>query len=143
MWYRDGHHSSTREFLLEAEFGLVVIWQDLVFLAGSVLSIVFLAPTVRDATAQIPLGSSIPSMTIGSIYAITYATMGMTFSALGSFGVATMWSLIVCYRSPGPHDGLVNIPLFLSDLARRGHQFASDGRTADCAASSGYDQSAD
>lgn len=47
------------------------MWQDLVFLAGSVLSIVFLAPTVRDTTAQIPLGSSVPSMTIGSIYAVT------------------------------------------------------------------------
>ncbi len=31
-----------------------MMWQDLIFLAGSVLSIVFLAPTVRDATANIP-----------------------------------------------------------------------------------------
>lgn len=120
-----------------------MMWQDLVFLAGSVLSIVFLAPTVRDATAQIPLGSSIPSMTIGSIYAVTYATMGMSFSALGSFGVATMWSLIVCYRSPGPHDGPVNIPLFLKDLARQGHQLATSVRTSVSSAQSDYSQSAD
>nr|WP_273736936.1 hypothetical protein [Natrinema soli] len=81
------------------------MWQDLVFLGGSVLSIVFLAPTLRDKTAQIPLGSSMPSMTIGSLYTITSATLRMRFSVLGSAAVAIMWSLIVCYRSPSPHDG--------------------------------------
>ncbi|WP_049991340.1 hypothetical protein [Natrinema salifodinae] len=99
-----------------------MMWQDLVFLAGSVLSIVFLAPTVRDVTARIPLGSSVPSMTIGAIYAATYATMGMSFSALGSFGVATMWSLIVCYRSPGPHDGPANVARFAVSLLRQAHE---------------------
>lgn len=96
-----------------------MMWQDLVFLAGSALSIVFLAPTVRDVTAKIPLGSSVPSMTIGAIYAVTYATMGMRFSAFGSLGVATMWSLIVCYRSPGPHDGPANVVRFVRSLARQ------------------------
>jgi len=99
-----------------------MMWQDLVFLAGSVLSIAFLAPTVRDATANVPLGSSVPSMTIGAIYAGTYATMGMSFSALGSLGVATMWSLIVSYRSPGPHDGPANVVRFGRSLVRRARQ---------------------
>ncbi|QLG49481.1 hypothetical protein [Natrinema halophilum] len=98
------------------------MWQDLVFLAGSTLSIVFLAPTVRDSTARIPLGSSVPSMTIGAIYALTYGTMDMSFSAVGSFGVATMWSLIVCYRSPGPHDGPANVARFVGSLIRRTRQ---------------------
>ncbi len=106
-----------------------MMWQDLVFLVGSILSIVFLAPTLRDKTAQIPLGSSMPSMTIGSIYTITYATMGMRFSALGSAGVAIMWSLIVCYRSPGPHDGPVNIPVFLKDLSRQGRRLLQETET--------------
>ncbi|WP_175480180.1 hypothetical protein [Natrinema salaciae] len=102
------------------------MWQDLVFLAGSVLSIVFLAPTVRDVTANIPLGSSVPSMTIGAVYAATYATMGMRFSAFGSLGVATMWSLIVCYRSPGPHDGPANVGRFVRSLARQAHRSVTD-----------------
>ncbi|MDS0476873.1 hypothetical protein [Natrinema sp. 1APR25-10V2] len=119
------------------------MWQDFVFLAGSVLSIVFLAPTLRDKTAQIPLGSSMPSMTIGSIYTITYATLGMRFSALGSAGVAIMWSLIVCYRSPGPHDGPGNIPRFLKDLSRRGRRLMTGFRTDDHSTPSGHDQSAD
>ncbi|WP_408956959.1 hypothetical protein [Natrinema sp. 74] len=98
------------------------MWQDFVFLAGSALSIAFLAPTVRDATARIPLGSSVPSMTIGAIYAFTYATMGMSFSAAGSLGVATMWSLIVCYRSPGPHDGPANVVRFARSAVRRAYE---------------------
>nr|WP_252490631.1 hypothetical protein [Natronococcus sp. CG52] len=105
------------------------MWQDLVFLAGSVLSIVFLAPTIRDATARIPLGSSVPSMTIGAVYAFTYATMGMTFSALGSLGVATMWSLIVCYRSPRSRTGPGNIVLFVTELFQQGRQLVTNART--------------
>ena len=96
-----------------------MMWQDLVFLAGSVFSIVVLTPTIRDPTAQVPLGSSVPSMTVGSVYAVTYATMDMTFSALGSFGVATMWSLIACYRSPGPLTGPKAIAHFVGSLPGR------------------------
>ncbi|QCS44249.1 hypothetical protein FEJ81_02030 [Natrinema versiforme] len=117
------------------------MWQDLIFLAGSALSIVFLAPTVRDATANIPLGSSVPSMTIGAIYAATYATMGMTFSAAGSLGVATMWSLIVSFRSPGPHDGPANVARFARSLARQARQAVTEFLTEEEYAAPG--QSAD
>jgi hypothetical protein len=117
---------------------MLMMWQDLVFLAGSVLSIVFLAPTLQNKTARIPLGSSIPSLAIGSIYTVTYTTMGMTFSAVGSAGVAIMWSLIACYRSPGPHDGLVNISLFFQDLSARGRRVLKDGPEHE---QSGSDQS--
>lgn len=122
---------------------MLMMWQDLVFLVGSVLSIVFLAPTLRDKTAQIPLGSSMPSMTIGSIYTITYATLGMRFSALGSAGVAIMWSLIVCYRSPSPHDGPVNIPLFLKDRSQRVRRLMTRFQAEDHSTSSRHSQSAD
>ncbi|WP_049895401.1 hypothetical protein [Halopiger xanaduensis] len=101
------------------------MWQDLVFLAGSALSIVFLAPTVRDATAKVPLGSSVPSMTIGAIYACTYATMGMTFSAAGSLGVATMWSLIVSYRAPVDRTGPTNALYFARNTLVRGYRTAT------------------
>ena len=77
-----------------------MMWQDLVFLVGSSLSIVFLAPTLRDAASRVPLGTSLPSMAIGAVYAGTFATLGMTFSAVGSAAAAAMWSLIALYRSP-------------------------------------------
>ena len=124
-----------------------MMWQDLVFLAGSVLSIVFLAPTVRDPTARVPLGSSVPSMTIGAIYSFTYATMGMTFSAAGALGVATMWSLIVCYRAPSPRTGPSNVPYFVRNLFGRGYRTALDaaGTARDAASQTdaGRGQSAD
>lgn len=77
-----------------------MMWQDVVFMLGSALSIVFLAPTLRDATARVPLGTSLPSMGIGTVYGITFASLGMTFSAVGAVAAATMWALIACFRSP-------------------------------------------
>lgn len=112
------------------------MWQDLVFLAGSALSIAFLAPTIRDSTARIPLGSSVPSMTIGLVYALTYATMGLSFSALGSLGVAAMWSLIVRYRAPGRAGDTAAVVRFLERCGRRVARSrarfpAGSGRSAD------------
>ncbi|EMA37832.1 hypothetical protein [Halobiforma nitratireducens] len=118
------------------------MWQDLVFLAGSTLSIVFLAPTIRNASARVPLGSSVPSMSIGAIYAGTYATMGMTFSAVGSLGVAVMWSLIASYRAPSDVTGLQNIPRFFADLLRQAKRTAIDAIGSDDARIE-YEQSAD
>ena len=77
-----------------------MMWQDLIFIIGSGLSIVFLAPTLRDATARVPLGTSLPSMGIGFVYGATFFTLGMTFSAAGSLAAGTMWALIAMIRSP-------------------------------------------
>ena len=77
-----------------------MMWQDLVFMIGSGLSIVFLAPTLRDASSRVPLGTSLPSMGIGFVYSTTFFTLGMTFSALGSLAAGTMWALIALIRSP-------------------------------------------
>ncbi|AGB39641.1 hypothetical protein [Natronococcus occultus] len=77
-----------------------MMWQDLVFMVGSTLSILFLAPTLRDASARVPLGTSIPSMAIGMVYGTTFLTLGMTFSALGAYAAGSMWSLIATFRSP-------------------------------------------
>ncbi|WP_247730957.1 hypothetical protein [Halovivax limisalsi] len=79
-----------------------MMWQDFVFMIGSSLSIGFLAPTLRDASARVPLGTSVPSMTIGIVYGITFATLGMTFSSLGAFVTGVMWSLVAVARSPVP-----------------------------------------
>ncbi len=70
-------------------------------------------------------------MTIGAVYAATYATMGMRFSAFGSLGVATMWSLIVSYRSPGPHDGPANVVHFVRSLVRQARQTVTGTPTDD------------
>lgn len=77
-----------------------MVWQDFVFLTGSLLSVGFLIPTIRDAAACVPRETSVPSMVIGMVYSFTFLTLGMTFSAFGAFAAATMWSLIVYFRAP-------------------------------------------
>ncbi len=77
-----------------------MIWQDFVFLCGSMLSVFFLYPTLRDAAARVPRATSIPSMLIGGAYAFTFFTLGMRFSAFGAFAACTMWSLIALFRAP-------------------------------------------
>ncbi len=77
-----------------------MIWQDFVFLVGSMTSVLFLYPTLRDTAARVPRETSIPSMLIGGAYSFTFLTLGMTFSAVGSFAACTMWSLIAAFRAP-------------------------------------------
>lgn len=77
-----------------------MMWQDFIFLVGSMTSVMFLYPTLRDAASQVPRATSIPSMIIGAVYSFTFLTLGMTFSAFGSFAACTMWSLIAAFRGP-------------------------------------------
>ncbi|WP_458206253.1 hypothetical protein [Haladaptatus sp. NG-SE-30] len=79
-----------------------MMWQDIVFLAGSVFSLLVLVPTLRDSMANIPLGTSLPSATIGIIYGTAFFTLGMSLSAAGSLLTGIMWSLIAVLRSPHP-----------------------------------------
>lgn len=77
-----------------------MVWQDVIFMVGSLLTVVFLAPAVRDADARIPLATSLPKMALGAVYAVTFASMGMTLAAVGLLATGIMWSLIATYRSP-------------------------------------------
>lgn len=77
-----------------------MIWQDAVFLVGSMTSVAFLYPTLRNTAARVPRATSVPSMIIGGVYSLTFFSLGMTFSAVGSFAACTMWSLIAALRAP-------------------------------------------
>ncbi|SNZ11691.1 hypothetical protein SAMN06269185_1375 [Natronoarchaeum philippinense] len=102
------------------------MWQDFVFMAGSSLSVLFLAPTIRDTSARVPLATSLPSMLVGGVYSMTFLTLGMTFSALGAAATCTMWTLIAALRSPrSPLSGggvgqrvVRGLALFGADLKR-------------------------
>ncbi|SDQ60118.1 hypothetical protein [Halopelagius longus] len=84
-----------------------MIWQDLIFLAGSIFSLFVLVPALRDATTNIPLGTSLPSATIGIVYGTTFFSLGMTMSAAGSILTGLMWSIIAILRSPHPFDDVI------------------------------------
>lgn len=79
-----------------------MMWQDFVFMAGSLLSLVFLLPTLRDSMANVPLGTSLPSAAIGFVYGGTFISLDMMFSGLGAICAGTMWSAIALLRSPNP-----------------------------------------
>ena len=80
------------------------MWQDLVFLAGSVLSLLVLVPTLRDSMASVPLGTAAPSAALGLLYGATFFSLGMTLSGAGSLLTSAMWSCIALLRSPNPVD---------------------------------------
>lgn len=82
-----------------------MMWQDLIFLCGSVFSLLVLVPTLRDSMANVPLGTSVPSATIGLVYGTTFFSLGMTLSAVGSVLTGLMWSFIAALRSPHPYRG--------------------------------------
>lgn len=75
-------------------------WQDLLFLCGSLLTVVVLLPTLRNVDARIPLETSFPKCGLAVVYAVTFYSLGMTLSAVGLLATAVMWWLIACYRSP-------------------------------------------
>ncbi|WP_049924317.1 hypothetical protein [Halopiger djelfimassiliensis] len=77
-----------------------MVWQDVLFLVGSLLSVIVLVPAVRNANARIPLATSLPKMLLGGVYAITFASMGMYLAAGGLLATGVMWCLIAAYRSP-------------------------------------------
>ena len=95
------------------------MWQDFVFLAGSVFSICFLVPTLKDHTARVPLGTSLPSAALGVVYGASFYTMGMSFSASGSFLTGVLWAAIAALRSPSLAnllpDGAPSVGALLSD----------------------------
>lgn len=77
------------------------MWQDVVFLVGSVCSLMVLLPTLRNPMANVPLGTSLPSAVLGGVYGAAFLSMGMTLSASGSLLTGVIWSLIASLRSPG------------------------------------------
>ena len=85
------------------------MWQDIIFLGGSIFSLFVLVPTLRDRMANVPLGTSLPSATIGIIYGTTFLSLGMTMSAVGSLLTGVMWSIIALLRSPHPYDHLFGV----------------------------------
>lgn len=76
------------------------MWQDFIFLGGSVFSIISLAPTLHSTVSSVPWATSLPSAAIGIVYAFTFFTLGMTFSAVGALCAGIMWSLILTFRRP-------------------------------------------
>jgi len=76
-------------------------WQDLAFAVGSMIGILSLVPTLRDHTSVVPRRTSVVSVLLGGLYTVTFVSLGMWLSAVGSVATATVWFGIASLRSGG------------------------------------------
>ncbi|MCL7419130.1 MAG: hypothetical protein M8354_15020, partial [Halalkalicoccus sp.] len=86
--------------------------------------------------ARIPLATSFPSMAIGLVYATTFASLGMTASAVGSLAAGGMWCLIALLRSPprvadATSTRTEHARLFATDLWRWGGRTVTHRQVSD------------
>ena len=88
-----------------------MIWQDVIFLVGSVFSLIVLTPTLRNPMAKVPIGTSLPSALLGVVYGAAFFSLGMTLSATGSLLTGILWSLIAARRSPKPVPDRLDIEI--------------------------------
>lgn len=79
-----------------------MMWQDVVFLAGSISSLLVLVPTLRDSMAKVPLGTSLPSAALGVVYGVAFLSLDMLLSTGGALLTGVTWGLVAVLRSPNP-----------------------------------------
>ncbi|UPM42020.1 hypothetical protein [Halocatena salina] len=76
------------------------MWQDIVILAGSIVAIASLIPTLIDENALVPHTTSIPTLIVLSGQGVAFYTLDLVGSALGAGAGILIWSLIAYYKAP-------------------------------------------
>ncbi|MPZ48853.1 MAG: hypothetical protein GEU75_06000 [Dehalococcoidia bacterium] len=72
-------------------------WQDWVFSIGGFVILISLIPTIRGDQKP-ALTTSVMSLAIISIFAVTMATLGLWLSASANAGVAAAWGVMAVQR---------------------------------------------
>lgn len=72
--------------------------QDLVFSVGAVVLTLTLLPTLTRREARVPYWTSGATFAVLGIYAVTFATMGMWYSAFMQGLLSFLWLLILLFR---------------------------------------------
>ncbi|WP_276302303.1 hypothetical protein [Halorussus lipolyticus] len=76
------------------------MWQDTVILAGSIVAIASLFPTLLDENASVPLSTSVPTLVVLSGQGVAFYTLDLLGSAVGALAGFVVWSLIAYFKSP-------------------------------------------
>ena len=76
------------------------MWQDIVILAGSIVAIASLVPTLLDEDASVPHKTSLPTLVVLSGQGIAFYSMGLIGSAVGAVSGLVIWTLIAYYKAP-------------------------------------------
>jgi len=76
------------------------MWQDIVILAGSIVAIASLVPTLLDEDASVPLSTSVPTLVVLSGQGVAFYSLDLLGSALGAAAGFVVWGLIAYYKAP-------------------------------------------
>jgi len=68
-------------------------WQDAVFFAGQIIFVFALIPTIRGKSKP-ALTSSVITGLILTIFALTYLSLNLWFSALAAIATSTSWWIL-------------------------------------------------
>lgn len=73
-------------------------WQDLVLAALNVVFFAALLPSVANRGTRISRRTSVPTAAAVWIQGIVFATLGLWWTAGGSFCIATVWTFLALQR---------------------------------------------
>jgi hypothetical protein len=76
------------------------MWQDWVFLIGGFVGGAILWPGILDPEASWPRVSSVPTAFLLGAYAVSFYTLGLHLSALGSVFTCVTWAVIAAFKAP-------------------------------------------
>jgi len=76
------------------------MWQDIVILAGSIVAIASLFPTLLDENASVPHSTSVPTLVVLSGQGVAFYSLDLMGSAIGAGAGFVVWSLIAYYKAP-------------------------------------------
>ena len=78
-------------------------WQDLVLTSGSLIFLVALVPTVLGSSKPAPL-TSLSTGSVLIVFAVTYATLGLSFASVTTATTGLTW-LLIFWQSVRLPDG--------------------------------------
>lgn len=103
------------------------MWQDIVILAGSIVAIASLVPTLLDEEASVPLTTSVPTLVVLSTQAVAFYTLGLLGSALGAGAGFVIWTLIAYFKAPeGTSQSADPAPASENSAPQSGHAAHAD-----------------
>lgn len=76
------------------------MWQDYVILAGSIVAIASLVPTLLDEDAGVPLTTSVPTVLVLSGQSVAFYTLDLLGAAAGAAAGFGLWTLIALRKTP-------------------------------------------
>ncbi len=68
-------------------------WQDWVFSGGQIIFLIALIPTLKGKSKP-EISTSVVTSVILALFALTYLTLGLWFSAITSVGTSTAWATL-------------------------------------------------